>query len=456
MHFYLRTLGLSLFLCATQVAVANGEGKFFTADGICYKTVGTSVHVSDLRSEGRKYSGDIVIPGTVVYDDTTYNVTTILDSAFMDCTGLTSITLPYGLRQIDSHSFKGCTALTDVIVPSTVKAINPEAFYGCTGLTSVILSKDLTFLGSNAFGGCTKLERVVFPKKILPLMLQFIKSFDDANYQSATLYVPLDCSANFSSNRYWNFQNIVEMGNIVDGEPYTQQFEVTTSVRYTRLFKNTNWQSLYVPFAIPVDSLTAHGLKVAAMNDTHQYDNNQDGVADSTKMEFFTLVSGSTQPNYPYLIKSSVADSVVLNLPDVLIQAAAQNSIECSSITQRFTFVGTYDGVSGNEMFAHTYYAMAGGGLKRPASSAVSLKPQRWYMSIENKDGTPVVDYLAPSIRFSIDGMDEVEPVTAIEDCRATSSADGAYYTLDGSCAATRSLRPGLSVHQGKIILIRQ
>ena len=210
-----------------------------------------------------------------------------------------------------------------------------------------------------------------------------------------------------------------------------------------------------MPFSIPVDTLTAHGLTVAALNDTHQYDNNHDGVADSTKMEFFTLVSGETQPNYPYLIKANETGEVVFTWGKTLICAAAEISIECSSVTQRFTFVGTYNGVSGEEMFGNTYYAMAGGGLKRPDNSSVSLKPQRWYMKIENKDGSPVETYLAPSIRFSVDGMDEEETTSGIETRLSAEAEEDAYYSLEGSRLAGRPAS-GLSVRQGKIVLIRK
>ena len=42
----------------------------------------------------RQVNGNVVIPNTIVYNHTTYSVTSIEDWAFTNCIGLTSITIP--------------------------------------------------------------------------------------------------------------------------------------------------------------------------------------------------------------------------------------------------------------------------------------------------------------------------------------------------------------------------
>lgn len=51
--------------------------------------------------------------------------------------GLTSISLPEGLKTIGDRVFYGCTGLTSITIPSTVTSIGDDAFYNCTSLASV-------------------------------------------------------------------------------------------------------------------------------------------------------------------------------------------------------------------------------------------------------------------------------------------------------------------------------
>ena len=57
------------------------------------------------------YRGDITIPKTVSNGGKTYSVTKIGDSAFKDCTNLTSVTIPDGVTTIHMNAFRGCTSL---------------------------------------------------------------------------------------------------------------------------------------------------------------------------------------------------------------------------------------------------------------------------------------------------------------------------------------------------------
>jgi hypothetical protein len=242
---------------------------------------------------------------------------------------------------------------------------------------------------------------------------------------------------------------------IVDGDALDFSLSHTyENLSYTRTFSNTHWQALYVPFSIPVDSLSKYGLQVAELNDTHQWDFNGDGVADSTRVEFFTLTSGSTEANYPYLIRATEPTTLSLTLKDIEVQAAEENSIECSSTKQKFTFVGTYTGVSGADMYDNNYYGMSGGGLKRVSNNTVSLKPQRWYMKIENKNGSPVT-YYAPSIRFIVDGIEDEAETSDLVLPTVDSDLSAPMYSIEGIRQTSTQLQPGLYLRQGKKIVIR-
>ena len=65
-------------------------------------------------------------------------VTSIGESAFVRCFGLTSVTLPEGLINIGSSAFQECSGLTSVVLPSTLISIGYDAFQWCENIAAVI------------------------------------------------------------------------------------------------------------------------------------------------------------------------------------------------------------------------------------------------------------------------------------------------------------------------------
>ena len=104
-----------------------------------------------------EYSGNVVIPETVNFNNKTYSVTSIGDEAFMNC-ALTSVTIPSSVTSIGARAFAG-TDLTSVTIPNGVTSIGDGAFYG-TDLTSVTIPNDVTSIGDGAFMYCGKLASV--------------------------------------------------------------------------------------------------------------------------------------------------------------------------------------------------------------------------------------------------------------------------------------------------------
>ena len=72
------------------------------------------------------------------------------------------------VTSIENGAFYGCTGLTSVTIPNGVKSIGNGAFYGCTGLTSVTIPNGVTSIGDSAFSGTTadiysSLYKISFP-----------------------------------------------------------------------------------------------------------------------------------------------------------------------------------------------------------------------------------------------------------------------------------------------------
>ena len=111
-------------------------------------------------------SGNITIPATITNGENTYTVTSIGNSAFSSCSGLTSVTIPDGVTSIGNSAFSYCSGLTSVTIPDSVTSIGNGAFSWCSDLTSVTIPDSVTSIGDYAFSYCTDLTSVTIPDSV--------------------------------------------------------------------------------------------------------------------------------------------------------------------------------------------------------------------------------------------------------------------------------------------------
>ena len=152
-----KLLLLSLLMSIMSVSAFAKDAKL---DGIKY-----SLNAETLKAEVIQnfiqYSGDIIIPETVDYDDKTYSVTSIGEEAFRYCSGLTSVTIGNSVTSIGTGAFFACEGLTSVTIGNSVTSIGSGAFRFCSGLTSVTIPNSVTSIGDYAFYGCSALESII-------------------------------------------------------------------------------------------------------------------------------------------------------------------------------------------------------------------------------------------------------------------------------------------------------
>ena len=147
-------LVLCVLLCGGMSMTAQAEER--TDDGFYYeenKDGGITI---------TGYTGDeteLVIPGEIDGK----GVTSIGDSAFRDCSSLTSIKIPAGVTSIGDFAFEYCYGLTSIEIPAGVTSIGESAFEHCSGLTSIEISAGVTSIGESAFEECYGLTSIEIP-----------------------------------------------------------------------------------------------------------------------------------------------------------------------------------------------------------------------------------------------------------------------------------------------------
>ena len=145
--------GIVLLCLSAAPLCADTFGDFTYTDD------GTSITITDYPTTN---TGDVVIPDTIIGKP----VTSIGQSAFRDCSALTSVTIPAGVTSIGDGAFHNCSALTSVTISEGVTSIGHSAFYNCSALTSVTISEGLTSIGESAFSNCSALTSVTIPSSV--------------------------------------------------------------------------------------------------------------------------------------------------------------------------------------------------------------------------------------------------------------------------------------------------
>ena len=111
---------------STSVNVSRENKNYCSVDGGLYDKQKTTIF-----HPGKIQNGAFRVPD---------GVNRIGDSAFFDCTSLTSVIIPKSVTSIGSLAFLGCIRLTNVTIPDGVTSIGDAAFAGSS--TSINVSRE--------------------------------------------------------------------------------------------------------------------------------------------------------------------------------------------------------------------------------------------------------------------------------------------------------------------------
>ena len=153
-----------------SIYLGNGTNSLnLKGDGII-RTSGAKVIINSNAFKERSNLTQIRIIGD--------SLTSIRNSAFSGCSGLTSIEIPKGVTSIGNSAFSGCTSLASISIPMGVTSIGDSAFSGCTSLTSIEIPDSVTSIGTRAFSSC-KFEFIELPEGITSLSERIFNACDN-------------------------------------------------------------------------------------------------------------------------------------------------------------------------------------------------------------------------------------------------------------------------------------
>ena len=155
-----------------------------------------------------KFDGEVTSIGESAFEDCSSltsvtipdSVTSIGYSAFWNCSSLTSVTIPDSVTTIGDYAFEWCESLTSVTIGDSVTTIGERAFYGCSSLISLTIGNGVTTIGSYAFYDCSSLTSV-YCKAITPPAGGSRMFY---NSSGRKIYVPMESVEAYKSAEGWS------------------------------------------------------------------------------------------------------------------------------------------------------------------------------------------------------------------------------------------------------------
>ena len=244
-----------------------------------------------------------------------------------------------------------------------------------------------------------------------------------------------------------------ELFELFDGEAYTfASGAETAKLNYTRNFGGTNWTTWYVPFELKLTPELCQKYAFSRINNVHQYDDDNDGIADRTIVESFNQTEGMTlKANYPYIVRALTdADKAMfITLDNVTLTKAESKHIECMSIDYVYTFTGTYEEMSDGGSASDSPLSLFDYADENKWLNFHSLPAQRHHLVITPREGNAPT--MAPArIMLQVIGEEAVTGIVRLynHDKRSTE-------TYDLSGRRVNSNQRGLLIKNGKKVLIK-
>ena len=290
--FRSKLFALTLALMASAMSFAYNFTYLndFHIDGFGYKIIDRTEPCAVVLMEIAECEKDVVVPESVIYNDTTFIVTTFgvggsvfsdiarttVESihlpktvmitnfrALGDCPNLTSVVVDEENEDLDSRD--NCNAIitsndkyraanrlvaacNTTIIPNTVTEIGDYAFYYCTSIEKIDVPNSVTKICNGAFSNCSSLSSIRLPESLTEMSQQWIfdgcKNLKEVFFfaktppyiaygmfkgLNPTIYVPAESLKAYIDKLYWQDFDIQA---IPDSMYYDKNHFVKDSIHY--------------------------------------------------------------------------------------------------------------------------------------------------------------------------------------------------------------------------------
>ena len=299
----------------TSIAIPNsvtsiGDGAFYNCSGLTSVTIPESVTSigNNAFSSCSGLTSIIVEHGNKKYDSRNNcnaiiekksntliagckktiipnSVTSIGESAFRECSGLTSVTIPEFVTNIEHEAFWHCSGLTSVTISDYVLIIGNSAFSGCSGLTSVTIPESVMNIGNSAFGDCSGLTSITCEASNPPSCVSSL-CFENVN-KTIPVYVPANSIEAYKHAYVWyDFTNIQP---IVNTETYIVTLDHNKGVGNPEQITVAYNQPMPENIGLVAPTRTGYVFNGYSVNGIFYYDANLKSVRNFDKKQDYTL-----------------------------------------------------------------------------------------------------------------------------------------------------------------------
>lgn len=247
--------------------------------------------------------------------------------------------------------------------------------------------------------------------------------------------------------------NYGDLFELADGVAYTLANGAEVyELNYARNFGGTNWTTWYVPFELKLTPELCKKYAFSRINNVHQYDDDNDGVADRTIVESFNQAEGVTlKANYPYLVRALTDADKKMNitLTEVELAKAESKHIDCMSVDNTYTFTGIYNGMGDGGNTPNSPLSLFDNSVGNKWLNFHSLPAQRHHLVITPRDGS--AQTVAPA-RIILQVIGD-ETATGIVNIYSHDKRSSETYDLSGRRVSSN--QRGLLIKNGKKVFVK-